>query len=321
MKQTLTYQPHRFGAHSCRLRVEGFPDVSTGQAGDAVGIVTGWSLEWVGHPELEGRREHLQALMAAVIPYARHLLSGVPRAMGGEEDPVTIAPDGHGGHRMQLRSSQLNTPPLQLVLDDAELADLVRVLDQCRLDPRMQLPLPVPAPLPLPTRELRHRLPLQRRLAAPLGGLAALALAAGTGTLVPTPRPSNPSPQAQAAAPSSSQGSTAPKPTAEGAAPSAAGQTSTAASSEARLKRLRSWLLGRTPAEGLGSSPQVWQLLVSPQGEVVAATPVEGNQGQGRSGLGLPSAAVPNNPTGDTLLVRGVLQPSGIWELSPWHGW
>ncbi|MFM9046664.1 MAG: DUF4335 domain-containing protein, partial [Cyanobium sp.] len=105
--------------------------------------------------------EHLQALMATVIPYARHLLSGQPRPIGGEEDPVSIAPDGHGNHHMQLRSSQPDTPPLQLNLDDAELADLVRVLDQCRLDPRIQLPLPVPESLPLPARELRHRVPLR----------------------------------------------------------------------------------------------------------------------------------------------------------------
>lgn len=332
MKQTLTYQPHRFGAHSCRLRVEGFPDVSTGQGGEAVGIVTGWSLEWVGHPQLEGRREHLQALMATVIPYARHLLSGVPRAMGGEGDPVTIAPNAQGRHHMQLRSSQPNTPPLELELDDAELADLVRVLDQCRLDPRMQLPLPVPAPLPLPARDLRHRLPLRRRLAAPLGGLAALALAAGTGTLLPTPRPSSSSPQAvktttnqtgsrpapvQQPSPSAEQGSRAQEPGRPGEGLTAKPSNPT----EAQLKRLRSWLIPRTPAKGLGSTAQVWQLLVNDQGAVVAATPVEGNGGQGRTTLGLPTAEVPGTPTGDTLLVRGVLQPSGIWELSPWHGW
>ncbi|MFN6353714.1 MAG: DUF4335 domain-containing protein [Cyanobacteriota bacterium] len=336
MKQTLTYQPHRYGAHSCRLRVEGFPDVSTGQGGDAVGIVTGWSLEWVGHPQLEGRREHLQALMATVIPYARNLLSGVPRPMGGEDDPVTIAPDPHGLHHMQLRSSQPNTPPLELDLDDAELADLVRVLDQCRLDPRMQLPLPVPEPLPLAARELRHRLPLRRRLAAPVGGLAALALAAGASTLLPTPRPSSSTTQAakttttgkQDARPAPAQLPTPPTPAPESkkAPPqnSSVAAASTATSgrpSDEQLKRLRGWLLSRTPSKAVANEPQVWQLAVNAQGEVVAATAVEDNDGQERTALGLPSAEVPSTPAGDTLHVRGVLQPSGFWELSPWHGW
>jgi hypothetical protein len=322
MKQTLIYQPHSFGAHSCRLRVEGFPDVSSGQAANAVGIITGWCLEWVGHPQLEGRREHLQALMATVIPYARHLLSGVPRTMGAEQDPVAIGPDPRGGHHMELRSSQPDTPPLEVHLDDAELADLVRVLDQCRLDPRIQLPLPVPESLPLKARELRHRVPLRRRLSAPVGGLAALAMAAGASTLVPPPRPSNSPPEPRQARVQSPSQAPMPK-GAEQASP----QTSTSATpnpstvTEGQLKALRGWLTGRTPATGASLRPQTWQLAVNPKGAVVAATAVEGNRGQDRSALGLPSAEVSSTPGGDTLLVRGVLKPSGFWELSPWHGW
>jgi hypothetical protein len=98
---------------------------------------------------------------------------------------------------VQLRSSQPDTPPLELHLDDAELADLVRVLDEFRLDPRLQLPLPVPVERPLRSRELMERIPLPRRLAAPVGGAAALALAAGLSSLVPPPR-SVPLPDRQA---------------------------------------------------------------------------------------------------------------------------
>lgn len=312
MKQTLLYQPHHFGAHTCRLRVEGFPDVSTGQAGDAVGILTGWSLDWVGHPQLEGRREHLQALMATVIPYARHVLSGVPRKMGGEEDPIVIAPLPEGGHHIQVRSSQSDTAPLDVHLDDAELADLVRVLDQCRLDPRVQLSLPVPPPQPLPARELRHRVPLGRRIAAPVGGLAALAIAAGASTLLPSPRPSS--------APQGTATSTMAAPTTK-ANPEPAPGAASSSTAEARLKLLRRWLNARTPARAAGAAPQSWQLAVNPQGEVVAATPLAGTVAEGAGALGLPSVRVANVPAGDTLLVKGVLQSSGFWELSPWHGW
>jgi hypothetical protein len=349
MKQTLTYQPHSFGTHACRLRVEGFPDVSSGQGGTAVGIITGWTLDWVGHPQLEGRRDHLQALMATVLPYARDLLSGLSRSVGGEEDPVVIGPDPRGGHHMRLRSGEPDTPPLDLHLDDAELADLVRVLDQCRLDPRLQLPLPVPQPQPLPARELRHRLPLRRRIAAPVGGLAALALAAGLTSLVPTPRPkaggsqanatqpvaTPPRPSASPAAPAAPaalpKAATTPSPTpstansnptATATATASVPPPATAASKEARLSQLRRWLVARQPANGAGgTSPQAWQLAVNGRGEVVAATPVDGNDGGDRARLGLPAAAVPQAPAGDTLLVRGDVQPSGFWELAPWHGW
>ena len=186
MKQTL-----QFDQLSCRLKVEGLPDVSVGQSGAALGIVTGWSLQWAGRPELEGRKEHLLALMQVVLPYARYLISGVPRRFGAEPQPVEIGPGPEGGHSLLLRSSQPDTPPLQLALDDAELADLVRVLDQLRLDSRLQLPLALPAPVPLRARELLERRPLAQRLAAPLGGVLALALASGLGLLIPEPKPAS----------------------------------------------------------------------------------------------------------------------------------
>jgi hypothetical protein len=182
MKQSL-----RYDQISCRLQLDGLPDVSAGQSSQAIGILTSWSLEWLGKPQLEGRREHLEALMTAVLPYARNLISGVARSSGDAEAPVSIEPAGQGRHRLQLRSSQPGIEPLQLELDDAELADLVRVLDQARLDPRLQLALPLPHPRPLRHRELSSRTPPARRLAAPLGGAVALALAAGVAALLPLP--------------------------------------------------------------------------------------------------------------------------------------
>ncbi|MFM7086209.1 MAG: DUF4335 domain-containing protein [Cyanobium sp.] len=192
MKQTL-----RYDQLSCRLQVEGLPDVSAGQTAGAVGIITGWSLQWLGRPELEGQRDHLIALMVVVLPYARHLLSGVPRRFGGASAAVTIEPQEGDGHRLTLRSSQDEQATLSLSLDDAELADLVRVLDGVRLDPRLVLPLELPEPQPLRARDLAERLPLQRRLAAPLGGLAAVGLVALVSLVVPPPpepRPPAPSP-------------------------------------------------------------------------------------------------------------------------------
>jgi hypothetical protein len=182
MKQTL-----RYDQLSCRLQVEGFPDVSIGQSPEAVGIITGWSLQWIGRPELEGEREHLLALLQVVLPYARHQISAVGRRFGDDDAPVMIQPGESGLHRLTLRSSQSGNPSLTLDLDDAELADLVRVLDALRLDPRLQLPLTLPTPQPLRSRELAERLPLPRRLAAPVGGLAAVTVLGALALLLPVP--------------------------------------------------------------------------------------------------------------------------------------
>jgi hypothetical protein len=195
MKQTL-----RYDQLSCRLQVEGFPDVSIGQAADAVGIITTWSLQWLGRPELAGERDHLLALLEVVLPYARHQISAVGRRFGDEASPVMIEPGDSGQHRLVLRSSQSGNPSLTLELDDAELADLVRVLDALRLDPRLQLPLTLPSPQPLRSRELAERLPLQRRLAAPVGGLAAVSVLAALALLLPPPPAPRPAAAPQPAA-------------------------------------------------------------------------------------------------------------------------
>ena len=185
MKTTL-----RYDQLSCHLQVEGLPDVSIGQVGEVVGIITAWTLQWSGRPALEGRKEHLLALMQVVLPYARHLISGVARPFGDDPQPVRIAPAAEGpGHRLELRSSQPDTPPLELALDDAELSDLVRLLDQLRLDPRLQLALDLPEPQPLRPREVLQRVPRRQRLVAPVGGALVVALAAGLSWLWPTPKP------------------------------------------------------------------------------------------------------------------------------------
>ena len=186
MKQTLVY-----GQQSCRLQLEGFPDVSAGHSPDALGIITSWTLDWAGRPQLEGRLDHLVALINVVLPYARYLMSGVSRPFGTPPQPVEIAPEGPGQHLLVLRSSEAGVGSLEVHLDDAELADLVRVLDSARLDPRLHLQPPLSQPVvePLRRRELRQAEPLVQRLAAPVGGLAALALTAGLSSLAPLPAP------------------------------------------------------------------------------------------------------------------------------------
>ena len=183
MKQTL-----RYDQLSCRLQVEGLPDVSASYATDAIAIITGWTLEWAGRPQLEGRKEHLVALMQVVLPYARYLVSGVARRFGTDDQPVEIGPAEGSGHALLLRSSQSDTPPLQIGLDDAELADLVRVLDQVRLDARLQLPLELAPDRPLKAREVLVGIPLAQRLAAPVGGAVLVLLAASLSLLVPQPK-------------------------------------------------------------------------------------------------------------------------------------
>ena len=166
--------------------VEGYPDLSAGQDGDTIGILSAWKLQLVGAPELEGTRDHLEAMMTAVMPYARHQLSGVGGRFGAEQSFVGIEAV-NGKHQLQLRSSREGVQPLQILLDDADLADLVRCLDRLRLDEKVKLQWTFPEDQPLARRELVERIPLQRRLGpAALGGLV-LSLSAALALFLPLP--------------------------------------------------------------------------------------------------------------------------------------
>ena len=177
---------HRYEQTAALLVVEGFPDLSSGQEGDTVGILSGWRLQLVGAPELEGTRDHLEALMIAVMPYARHHLSGVRRRFGANDGFVAIAPSGDK-HQLELRSSQIGVEPLQLSLDDAELSDLVRCLDRLRRDQRVPVSWNIPEEKPLTRRELVEHIPLQQRFGPAVLGAVLLGFFSAGSLLIPLP--------------------------------------------------------------------------------------------------------------------------------------
>jgi len=177
---------HRYEQTAARLVVEGFPDLSAGQEGETIGILSGWRLQLIGAPELEGTRDHLEALMNAVMPYARHQLSGVRRRFGGDDSFVAIEPNGDR-HQLELRSSRAGVEPLQLNIDDAELSDLVRCLDRLRLDQRVPLSWAIPEDRPLTRRDLVERIPAQQRFGPAAMGATLLTVLTAGSLLIPLP--------------------------------------------------------------------------------------------------------------------------------------
>ncbi len=47
----------RYDQTAVRLQVEGLPDFSAGHGDGILGIISGWRLQLVASPELEGKRE------------------------------------------------------------------------------------------------------------------------------------------------------------------------------------------------------------------------------------------------------------------------
>jgi len=139
---------YRYDQNSTRLMVEGVPDSSLGQDKDKLGILSTWKLQILGFPELEGKREHLQHLMSVIYPYSRYVLSGVKRSFGEDSSPIRISPNDKG-HKIVLKSSQQGIDPLELVVDDAELSDLIFCLDMLLEDKRVTINWEIPYLRPL----------------------------------------------------------------------------------------------------------------------------------------------------------------------------
>ncbi len=161
----------RYDQNSARLNIEGLPDKSLGQSTNTIGILSSWQLELLGSPLLEGKLTHLESLMNVVFPYARYTLSGVKRSFGNSSNHVMISPSGTL-HRICLFSSKEDTPPLEIQLDDAELSDLVRCLDDLRQDNRVQIKWNIPKDMPLQYRDIVEKIPLSQRFTAAIFGFS-----------------------------------------------------------------------------------------------------------------------------------------------------
>lgn len=144
-----------------------------------------FALNLEDHVSLVGDRPHLEALVETLLPYARHVVSAQAREHKSANRKVSITP-WHRGHRLRLRNENGSTRN-DVQLDDGELANMVRCLDAVIHDPRLQLDITAPPMQGLRERELLNRLPLRRRLAAPLGGLVLTMALVGLGFLVPVP--------------------------------------------------------------------------------------------------------------------------------------
>ena len=129
---------YRFSQNSSSLEIAGMPDVSNGDSEDTIGIVSSWTLKIIGSPLLEGEKEHLDNLMEVILQYSRSYISGIRKTFISYNNIVTIAPLGVD-HKLLLKSTKKGVKPLEIILDDSELADLTRCLDLLRFDNRFNI--------------------------------------------------------------------------------------------------------------------------------------------------------------------------------------
>ncbi len=179
LKTTISYSQT-----SAILTIEGLPDLSLNQDEENIGILSSWKLSLIGTSELEGKLIHLKAMMSVVLPYARYCLSNVKREFGSSDSPVSISPT-RDKHKLLLRSSQENVKPLELLIDDAELSDLVRCLDSLYLDSRVSIDWKVPINKPLDKVEQTSRSPFAEIVGLPIFGISITLLTSLMFLLIP----------------------------------------------------------------------------------------------------------------------------------------
>ena len=129
---------YRFSQNSSSLEIAGMPDVSNGDSEDTIGILSSWTLKIIGSPLLEGEKEHLDNLMEVILQYSRSYISGIRKTFISNNNIVTIAPLGVD-HKLLLKSTKKGVKPLEIILDDSELADLTRCFDLLRFDNRFNI--------------------------------------------------------------------------------------------------------------------------------------------------------------------------------------
>ena len=177
----------KYDQNSVRLLVEGIPDTSIGHDENVIGILTSWKLQILGFPELEGKKEHLQKLMSVILSYSRNYISGVRRSLGDEQSQIRIS-STNTGHKLVLFSSKEGIQPLELNIDDAELLDLTRALDQMRTDKRVLVNWGLKIDKYIPKSFLPGSKSITNRLMPPFFGLFIFSLVSSLFLMMPSNR-------------------------------------------------------------------------------------------------------------------------------------
>ena len=121
-----------------KLQIEGLPDYSIDQSSDKIGIISVWKLQIAGFPELEGNKEHLQAFINVLFNYSKYYLSGYRGQITENSNIVKVKPHLEG-HQITLTSTKKDIMPLDIIIDDAELTDLICCIDKLRSDNRINI--------------------------------------------------------------------------------------------------------------------------------------------------------------------------------------
>ncbi len=121
---------NKFSFHqsSVSLEIVGLPDYSNNENKSQISIISGWKLNIIDKPLIEGKFDHLYPIMEAFYIYSNLLITGeIPLY---ESKLIDIKADNLYIHNIVLKSSKSDVKPLTIKIGNSSLSDIVNCFDQ-----------------------------------------------------------------------------------------------------------------------------------------------------------------------------------------------
>ena len=117
-----------FNQSSVSLEIIGLPDYSNNENKDKISIISQWKLIIIDKPVIEGNLDHLRSIMKAFYSYSISLLNDENAKY--ESNLIDIKPENFYTHLLLLKSSKPDVKPLQIIIGNSILSDIINCFDQ-----------------------------------------------------------------------------------------------------------------------------------------------------------------------------------------------
>ena len=117
-----------FHQSSVSLEIIGLPDYSNNENKDQISIISQWKLTIIDRPLIEGKIEHLGAIMNAFYIYSNLLIKNeIPLY---ESKLIDIKAENLHSHKIVLKSSKSDVKPLTIKIGNSLFSDTINCFDQ-----------------------------------------------------------------------------------------------------------------------------------------------------------------------------------------------
>ena len=119
------------------LEIVGLPDYSNNEYNGQISIISEWKLNIIDKPLIEGKIDHLMAIMDAFYIYSNLVINNdIPSY---ESRLIDIKADNLHTHNVVLKSSKPEVKPLIIKIGNSLLSDIINCFDQLNESSKVRL--------------------------------------------------------------------------------------------------------------------------------------------------------------------------------------